>query len=171
MMLENQQPPVRTAHWGPLAAACAGSLALDQWTKQWAWDSLRGGARMVWEPVLELAFAYNRGSAFGVVRELDRPLLLLAIGGALVAWTIHAVRSAGAGRAGFVGAGLVAGGAFGNLYDRVFRVDELGQRGVVDFIKINYPWGGSWPTFNVADVVLVIGAVLLVYGLRERRPT
>ncbi len=52
------------------------------------------------------------------------------------------------------GTGLMLGGALGNLVDRVFR----GHGGsVVDFIHF-----GFWPTFNVADVAIVVGAVLLV---------
>lgn len=168
-MLKNQQAPIPPARWALLALVCAGSLAFDQWTKQWAWDHLQpgaGGARLLWDPVLELAFAYNRGSAFGVVREVSHPQILVVIAALLVGWTIFAVRRSG--RLGFLGAGLVAGGALGNLYDRLLRSDGLGRSGVVDFIKVNFPWGGSWPTFNVADAVLVVGAVLLIWGLRER---
>ncbi len=75
----------------------------------------------------------------------------------------------GGGRLALAGAGMIVGGALGNLYDRLFRVDELGQHGVVDFIRVNFPWGGSWPNFNVADAVLVVGLLLLLWSLRGRR--
>ena len=59
--------------------------------------------------------------------------------------------------------GVIAGGAIGNGLDRVLR------HGVVDFIKVNYPWGGSWPTFNVADALVFVGvAMLLVYSFVDR---
>ncbi len=151
-------------------AACAGALALDLWTKQWVWDHLQapGKALVVWDPVLELSFAYNRGSAFGVVRQIDSPWPLVVITALLGAWVIFTAREHGAlGRAG---AGLIVGGALGNLHDRLLRVDALGQHGVVDFIRVNFPWGGSWPNFNVADAALVVGVLLLMWSLRGHPP-
>jgi signal peptidase II len=62
---------------------------------------------------------------------------------------------------------MILAGALGNLHDRFFRADELGRPGVVDFIKVHYPWGGSWPNFNVADALLVVGvALMLLWGTR-----
>jgi signal peptidase II len=168
-MLKNQQAPSLRL-WAVFAAVCAGSLALDLSTKQWAWDTLRppgGHPVMLWEPTLELAFAYNRGSAFGVVPRLDYPLALLAITAALVGWIVVTARGPGAGRLRLAGAGMIVGGALGNLFDRFFRDDGLGHRGVVDFIKVNFPWGGSWPSFNVADAAIAVGAALLLWSLRE----
>lgn len=172
-MLENQQGSRNPRLWAVFAVTGATALSLDLWTKQWVWDHLRptGRALVLWDPVLELAFAYNRGSAFGLVRQLDYPLVLLALTAGMVAWIVY-VTCASRGRwLGFVAGGLVVGGALGNLHDRLFRFDHLGQRGVVDFIQVNYPWGGSWPSFNVADAALVIGVVLLVWALREPAPT
>lgn len=172
-MLKNQQAPFSARLWAVFAVVCAASLALDLWTKQWAWDTLRppgGRPVMLWDPALELAFAFNRGSAFGLVPRLDYPVALLAITAVMIGWIVVTARSPGAGRLRFAGAGLVVGGALGNLYDRLFRDDGLGHRGVVDFIKVTYPWGGSWPSFNVADAALVVGALALVWSLREPRP-
>ncbi|MBL4688015.1 MAG: signal peptidase II, partial [Nannocystaceae bacterium] len=70
-------------------------------------------------------------------------------------------------RYGFVAIALVAAGAAGNLHDRLVRADAAGRHGVVDFLKINYPWGGSWPTFNIADVVLLLGVGLLFFYIRN----
>jgi signal peptidase II len=56
--------------------------------------------------------------------------------------------------------GLVAGGAIGNLADRI-RHDA-----VTDFIAI-----GSWPPFNLADISITLGVLLLVYlYLRDAEP-
>jgi signal peptidase II len=55
---------------------------------------------------------------------------------------------------------LVCGGAVGNLIDRI----NLSRQGVVDFIDIGF--GDSrWPTFNVADMAVSIGAFLLAWVL------
>jgi signal peptidase II len=64
---------------------------------------------------------------------------------------------------------LVLGGALGNLLDRVFRSPGFLRGGVVDFVHI-----GAWPTFNVADASITIGAVLIAMwairaDIRERR--
>jgi signal peptidase II len=67
-----------------------------------------------------------------------------------------------------LGVGLVLGGAFGNLADRVFR-DGSGFLGgaVVDFIDLQW-----WPVFNVADAAVCVGAVLLVLtAAREPDPS
>jgi signal peptidase II len=70
-----------------------------------------------------------------------------------------------------VAIGLVSAGALGNLHDRLFRTMEVvgGVRhGVVDFIKIYYWPGKAWPTFNVADIALVVGVgLLLIYLSRH----
>jgi signal peptidase II len=59
---------------------------------------------------------------------------------------------------------LVLGGALGNLTDRVFRSPGFLRGEVVDFVHL-----GAWPTFNVADSAITIGAVLLIiWGWRDR---
>jgi signal peptidase II len=52
-------------------------------------------------------------------------------------------------------AGLLIGGALGNLFDRVFRGRGWLHGGVVDFIDVQW-----WPIFNVADIAVSVGAVL-----------
>ena len=66
--------------------------------------------------------------------------------------------------------GTIAGGALGNGIDRLVRLSPRGGTGVVDFIKINYPWGGSWPTFNVADVLVAVGVAVLLLRSFRRTP-
>jgi len=71
----------------------------------------------------------------------------------------------------FVAIGLVASGALGNLHDRIFRAMPMFghiEHGVVDFIKVYYWPGKPWPTFNIADVNLVVGVgLLLLYMSRH----
>lgn len=166
-MLKNQQPSRRQlVVLGLVALALA--LGLDLWTKHWVWTQLRPTGRVVevWAPHLELEFALNRGTAFSVVREVARPLWFVPITAVVIGLSAFiALRTPGVGRLRVIALGLVCGGALGNLHDRLFRADLLGRHGVVDFIKLNYPWGGSWPTFNLADAALVVGTVLLMWSL------
>lgn len=172
-MLKNQQPPTRPGGarpWLLLGVWTAAALAADLASKQWAWDHLRppaGRPWIVWDSLLELQFAYNRGSAFGVVRELGA-LPVLVISAVMLAWVAMMVRAPGGTHLRHAGCGLVVGGALGNLHDRLLRVDAAGHHGVVDFIRVHLPWG-AWPSFNVADATLVVGAVLLAWSLREPR--
>ena len=156
-----------------LGFVASGSLACDLQTKAWAWENLRGKASVsVIDPLFELAFAFNTGSAFSIVRDgAAFRVVFVVVALAAVAWLLWlAATMSTAKRTGFVALGLVAAGALGNLHDRLFRVDELGRHGVVDFMKINYPWGGSWPVFNVADVLLLVGVGLLLIAGFKRTP-
>lgn len=166
-MLKNQQPGLRQlVIWGVVAFSLA--LGLDLWTKHWVWTQLRPTGRVieVWAPHLELEFALNRGTAFSVVREVARPLWFLPITAVVVGLSAFiALRTPGVDRLRVIALGLVCGGALGNLHDRLARADAFGRHGVVDFIKLNYPWGGSWPTFNIADSALVVGTILLMWSL------
>ena len=93
-------------------------------------------------------------------------MLALAVVGWLL-WSGHSDT-----RVGAVAAGLVAGGAIGNLVDRAFRSGPWGEEAgfmggaVVDFIDAQW-----WPVFNMADVAIVIGAVMLVLvSMRAPQP-
>jgi len=138
----------------------------DQATKRWAEDELAGAppAEVVAGHV-DLTYAENHGVAFNAERLLPgagRPLLI-AIGAAGclflgVLW----YRRRGEVSARTAGYALVLGGAAGNLIDRVARGH------VVDFVHLH-----GWPVFNVADVAIALGAVLLVLGEHrsQRRAT
>jgi signal peptidase II len=56
-----------------------------------------------------------------------------------------------------VGVGLVIGGSIGNVLDRLFRGEGWLRGQVVDFIDLQW-----WPIFNVADMAIVVGGVLLI---------
>lgn len=83
------------------------------------------------------------------------PLIaVLALG--VVAWILWSGHSRT--RWGAIAAGLVAGGALGNLIDRAFRAGPgFFGGGVVDFLDLQW-----WPVFNLADSSIVAGAALLV---------
>ncbi|HOT23128.1 MAG TPA: signal peptidase II [Thermoleophilia bacterium] len=93
---------------------------------------------------------WNRGVAFGRLAQGGEALLVVV---AVLAAAIVAVLVLGP-PAYRLGLGILLGGALGNLIDRV----RLGA--VVDFIDV--PW---WPTFNFADVAVVVGVVLVVWAV------
>lgn len=152
-------------------AVLGSTLALDLWSKAWAWENLRRGKPVVViDPLLEFAFSFNLGAAFGFLNDASwaRVFFIVVTLLALVYMGWLALSLPTRHRYGFVAIGLISAGAAGNLHDRLVRANDGGYYGVVDFIKINYPWGGSWPTFNVADMLLLFGVVtLLVYFRRE----
>ncbi|HLT39969.1 MAG TPA: signal peptidase II, partial [Enhygromyxa sp.] len=152
------------------------SLALDLWTKAWAWENLRDQPAVeVIEHVFYLKFGFNTGSAFSFLRDeswaryffITVTFLALGYMGWL-AWKMPTRRVYG-----FIAIGLIAAGAAGNLHDRFVRImpvwmngEWVDAHGVVDFLQFYYNWsaGKYWPIFNVADSSLVCGVgLLLVY--------
>jgi signal peptidase II len=159
------------AAWFGLACVLGGGCDLQ--TKAWAEHALGNarGSLMVVDPWLELALAYNRGTAFSFIPDLGaaRWLLGLFALAMVIVLLVMALRSPGH-RLELLAFGTIAGGALGNGIDRLVRLSPQGGTGVVDFIKINYPWGGSWPTFNVADVLVAVGVAVLLLRSFRRTP-
>jgi signal peptidase II len=128
---------------------------LDQLTKAWIVATLvpREPARVdLLGSWLGLEYTENRGVAFGLFGGLG-PLVVLA---PLLVFCIMAVlylRSTAPPLWQSLGVGLLAGGAIGNLADRL----RLGY--VIDFVSV-----GWWPNFNVADSAITTGAVILIAG-------
>jgi signal peptidase II len=168
--------PSRTNRLIIVGIVFAISLALDLWSKAWAWENLRNKPHIeVIEHVFYLKFGFNTGSAFSFLRDESWAryffitVTFLALGYmAWLAWKMPTKRLYG-----FIAVGLIAAGAAGNLHDRFVRIMPVwmnGQwvdaHGVVDFLQFYYNWsaGKYWPIFNVADSSLVCGVgLLLVY--------
>ncbi len=147
---------VRTA---VLLVIAALVVALDQWSKSWALRALaEGGRRHVVGPMY-LSITFNGGAAFSLGAGASPVIEGVAI--ALVVGVIAFSRRAAMGRTNFavvVGLGLLLGGAVSNLGDRLFRHHH---GAVIDFIQL-VSW---WPTFNVADASITVGAVTIVVAL------
>jgi signal peptidase II len=141
-------------------------IALDLVTKWWAVQSL-----VMYEPIPVLGNAlrwrliYNPGAAFGLHLGPWSRWIFLVI--AVVAFFVLLRMSREAEPGDWVrqlALGAVAGGAVGNLLDRI-----RGAQGVVDFIDAGIG-ATRWPTFNVADIGVSCGAVVLAISLwREDR--
>src|SRR5215217_4939537 len=140
-------------------------LVLDQATKFWISSSMTVGQNIaVIEGFARLRYTQNKGAAFGIFSDATGILSIISlviIVGILVAF----VRLGHPGRLSVLAAGLVVGGALGNLLDRV----RLGY--VVDFIEVFNPHLQinntvyTFPVFNVADSAITIGVILILLGL------
>ena len=143
------RPPSRRAAWRALAVTAVTVVALDQATKAIVSAAVEPGERVEVLPFLDLVHVLNQGVAFGFLGEESRGLVLaitLVALAAVVGWFATGPRRPWA----WLAIGMLAGGAIGNLVDRV-REDA-----VTDFIDLP-----AWPSFNLADVAITLGAVLL----------
>lgn len=137
------------------------SYAFDLATKVAVSEYLVYGDRI---PVIDgffyITHVRNPGAAFGLFASTPQDVRqFMFVGVALFAlWIIVSFfRSLSPGdRLAAMGLGLILGGAVGNLTDRVFRKE------VVDFLHFRLWRGYSWPDFNIADTVIVVGVGLLV---------
>jgi signal peptidase II len=155
--------PRRTgiARWAEIVLVAAAVVVVDQWIKTLVARHLPVAASVPVIPgVVSLTHVHNRGIAFGLFSGVP-PYVTMGVALTLLAalfynrgrW--HAERVVGAGIA------LIAGGAIGNMLDRL----RLGY--VVDYVDLHV-----WPVFNVADAAIVVGAAILVVVLsRGGRPS
>jgi signal peptidase II len=142
---------------GLIAAVALAVFVADQLTKVWAVDRLSGGRTIHIVGSLRLALTRNPGGAFGLGAGVI-PFLALA---AVAIVMVVVARSDSTQRLPVaVSVGLVLGGAFGNLADRLFRYPGGMSGHVVDFIDLRW-----WPVFNVADSAITVGCIALVFLL------
>jgi signal peptidase II len=149
--------------WPLFATIAVVSLAADLLTKLWARAALPvsergyGIAVPFIDNYWDWQLAYNTGSAFSMFDSVGAARLLLtligfvAIGGVL--WM--AKRTEEDNPLMIAALALIVGGAVGNLFDRL----TMGK--VTDFIVWRF-YEHRWPIFNIADVVLVIGVLLVM---------
>jgi signal peptidase II len=141
--------------WVILAAVI---VLVDQITKVWADASLVYGQPNPVLPVLDITLHYNPGAAFSFLSDAGGwqrwffTVISAAVSVYLLVWLMKLRRQQWLLSMALT---LVLGGALGNLWDRV----RLGH--VIDFISVH--WGNAYfPTFNIADAAISVGAVLLI---------
>ena len=147
-------------------------IALDFVTKRWALDALALANGEMLGGLVPLTLAFNKGAAFGIRMGDDSRWFFVPI--TIVALILLAILFKQAAERDFLRIGsisLVISGAVGNLYDRL-RWD----RGVVDFLGPIDLGFWDFPIFNVADMAITCGAVLLAVSFwfeeqEERRST
>ncbi|MEJ2205094.1 MAG: signal peptidase II [Gemmatimonadota bacterium] len=133
-------------------------IVLDLITKRWALVALNDGVRgELLGGLVPLTLAFNKGAAFGIRIGDDSRWLFIPI--TLVALVLLGMLFRQAARGDHLriaAISLVVSGAIGNLYDRV-----RWSQGVVDFIGPIDLGFWDFPIFNVADMAITCGAILL----------
>ena len=136
-----------------LVGIATATLLADQLTKYLIRESLAIGESWPSEGFFRITHGTNTGTAFGLFP--DQTLLLTIASVVAIGFIIYYYRAHG-GQTLLSGlnVGLLLGGAFGNLIDRV----AAGR--VTDFIDV-----GPWPIFNIADSAVVVGITLLIASM------
>jgi signal peptidase II len=157
-------PAFRSAgvRWAALGIASA-VLAADQLSKALVLAAHPGTG----SGVISVRLVRNTGASFGVGAGHPVVVMLVSL---LVIAVVVVFMTRTASRVGALLLAVVAGGAAGNLADRLFRPPGLGRGAVVDWIHVaGYP-----DTFNIADIAIRLGAigaaaVILTASARGRR--
>ena len=136
-----------------LVGVATATLIADQLTKYLIRESFAIGESWPREGFFRITHGTNTGTAFGLFP--DQTLLLTIASVVAIGFIIYYYRAHG-GQTWLSGLniGLLLGGAFGNLIDRVVA----GR--VTDFIDV-----GAWPIFNIADSAVVVGITLLIANM------
>lgn len=130
-----------------------GLLAIDQIVKFWVRSAFNEhGGYALWPNVFELTLTYNKGIAFGQFQGMGvylSPIAILIAGAAAV----YSHKNPKENTWVHVAMGLLASGALGNLYDRLFhgKVTDMFWFRAIDF-----------PVFNVADACISVAAAILI---------
>lgn len=170
----DELPPGERASTLFLVIIAFVSCAADLATKAWAHarlagvDGKRGGAKSITliEGHLDFIFAQNPGGAWSFARGLPEGLrrpFFLFISAAAIVFIVSIYRRVHKDQTAMKwGLPLALGGAIGNLVDRI----RYGW--VIDFIDMYTVRGGRehhWPTYNVADVAIVAGVLLMGFSM------
>lgn len=145
------------------ALVAVAIVVADQATKHWALNALGDGRTIDIVGSLRFNLAFNTGMAFAKGQGIGP--IIAVVGVIVVAYLLVGLRRDT--RPGAVFVGMVAGGAAGNIVDRLFRGEGWLRGAVVDFIDLQW-----WPIFNIADAAIVLGAgALVVASLAPEKPS
>ncbi|ACQ52928.1 signal peptidase II [Clostridium botulinum] len=137
-------------------------IFLDRISKIWALNTLASGRDIVViKNIFSFSYLENRGAAFGIFQ--NRLIFLSLITAIVILGVVYfIVKYKPTSKLLKISLSLIISGAIGNLIDRIY------YKFVVDFIMLHYKDVYYFPTFNVADMLVVIGTVLLaIYILKE----
>ena len=132
-------------------------VIIDQLSKTWAVNALSDGRaiHLVW--TLQFNLTYNSGMAFSQGTGFGPVIGALAV--VVVVGLVVSLRRV-SDNLTRLATGLIIGGALGNILDRLLRGDGWLHGSVIDFIDLQW-----WPVFNVADMCVIVGAIMMVFGV------
>jgi signal peptidase II len=146
---------MRLGAWGRVALVAAGVVALDQATKALVRATVDQGDREAVFPGVEIVHTRNTGVAFGALAgggAVVTVVIVIALAALLAYFATHVRRPLV-----WLPTGMLLGGAIGNVIDRAR------SGAVTDFVQL--PLG--FPPFNVADMSITFGVVVLLYVLER----
>lgn len=142
-------------------------IVLDQISKQWVMHSFELYESIALMPNLNFTYVHNYGAAFSFLSDSGGwqrwffTAIALAVSAVLVIWLRRNPANLWRQNLAFA---LILAGAIGNVIDRIV----FGY--VIDFVDV-YAGDWHWPAFNVADMAITIGAILmLLEAFFEREP-
>ena len=134
----------------------SSTLALDIITKYLVVENIMLHERInIIGSFVQLTLTYNKGGLFGILQGYQTLFLVFSII-VLIFLTVFFILEKNKTPLFCYAIALITSGAVGNIIDRI-----IGNQGVVDFMYIGVDKYFRWPAFNVADMVIVIGAFLL----------
>lgn len=162
-MADSSHPTHTRLTWMYAGLVFVGAIATDQTSKMWARSALDGqGPCPLLGQWLSLSLVHNSGAAFSFAAGKTWILTIFTV----VIIGVLAVMARRVHRAStLLAIALLAGGAVGNLIDRLTAEPGFGVGHVTDFIAY-----GTWFVGNVADIWIVLGAPLLALAL-SREPS
>lgn len=148
----------------------AFSLTADIISKNFIVDHFTRGERLDYlAGYLRITLVYNQGGVFGIAQGYKHYFLVISIIVLFFLLGYYAYlffKEKLDSKYMLITLSLIISGAIGNIIDRLIP----GRIGVVDFISIRITSNFRWPAFNVADSVIVVGAIMLIiYIYREER--
>lgn len=138
-------------------------VLLDQFTKIWITHVLSYGQAIRVTPFFNLTLVYNEGAAFSFLATQAgwQRYFFTAISIVAIVFIVYLLKKHSQERLFCLALALILSGAVGNLIDRSL----YGH--VIDFLDV-YANGWHWPTFNIADSAICIGAVLFIIDELKR---
>lgn len=162
-----EEAPTLRGKLGLYVGIVGVTVVLDILTKLVVQRTLRFGIPVpVWGDFFRLTYIFNPGAAFGLHLGAYSRFVFMGLAIVMVVLLFSMYRSTPVtDKLRLVAIAAVTGGAIGNLIDRV-----RSHRGVVDFLDFGIG-NVRWPVFNVADIAVTTGAILLAISLwREEVP-
>ena len=137
-------------------------VVVDQLSKHWALNRLSGNRTIDVVGSLRFNLAFNKGMAFS--QATGAGPIIGALGFVVIIAIVLWLRRSAQGLAA-IAAGMIVGGAIGNLVDRLLRGDAWLRGAVVDFVDLQW-----FPIFNVADSAISVGAMLMIIASFRNTP-